>query len=398
MSSIFDWSLTAATNATADSAINWQEGQLPSTVNNSARQMMARVAELLKDVGLNITAGGTANALTITTNSPFTAYATGQIAVFKAASTNTGATTINANSIGAKSVRKDGDADLEGGELSANHYYGVIYSTALNGGSGGWLLINPTSTEGLGQCRLTLSGGSLLLSRFNGSRLTINGFAETIPSAGITLAATGLTPATLYYIYAYMNSGTMTLESSTTAYAVDSATGVQIKSGDATRTLVGMAYPETGPVFTDTAKKRFVRSWYNDTGVNLINNFTANRATSSPHTTPQEVNTEIRCQFLLWAGERAKATTAGSFVNGNASGGQTTAIGFNTTSSPEIYGAIASVAASEVIPFSCTVIKEGLSEGLNFATLMGWVSASGGATFYGDADGRRTVLSVDVRR
>jgi hypothetical protein len=244
---------------------------------------------------------------------------------------------------------------------------------------------------------LTLSAGNLLLSRFNGRRLTINGNPELIPSAGITLAPTGATPTQLYYIYAYMNSGTMTLERDTTAYAIDSTTGIAIKTGDATRTLVGMARPETGPVFTDTLAKRFVRSWYNDPGVALQNNFTANRATSSPHTDPQEVNSEIRCQFLLWAGERVKATTAGSFVNGNANGTQSTAIGFNTTSSPE-NGVIASVAASEVIPFSSTAVKEGLSEGFNFATLMGWVSTSGGATFYGDVNGRRTTLSVETRR
>ncbi len=308
MSSIFDWSLTAATNATADSSINWQEGQLPSTVNNSARQMMARVAELLKDVGLNITAGGTANALTITTNSPFTTYATGQIAVFKAASTNTGATTINANSIGAKSVRKDGDAALSGGELSAGHYYAVIYSTALNGGSGGWLLVNPTNTEGLGQCRLTLSGGNLLLSRFNGSRLTINGFAETIPSAGITLSASGLTPSTLYYIYAYMNSGTMTLEASATVPVADTATGVQIKTGDATRSLVGMARPVTGPAWADTIGQRFVRSWYNRDKPRGAAAFTADR---SANTSMNELNPEIRCEFLIWADENIQANFSG---------------------------------------------------------------------------------------
>jgi hypothetical protein len=273
----------------------------------------------------------------------------------------------------------------------------LLWSVNTSTGAVSFGGVTPSANQTYGQCQLTLSGGNLLLSRKNGRLLTINGAHYVIPSAGVTLAPTGLTPASLRYIYAYMNSGTMTLEASATAYATDSATGVQIKSADATRTLVGMVYPETGPVFTDTLAKRFVRSWFNDPGVNLQNNFTANRATSSPHTTPQEVDSEIRCQFLLWAGERVKATTAGSFVNGNASGTQTTAIGFNTTSSPE-NGVVASVAASEVIPFSCTSVKEGLSEGLNFATLMGWVSTSGGATFYGDVNGRRTTLSVDTRR
>jgi hypothetical protein len=41
--SLWQWSTTPASNATAG-AINWAEGQAPSTVNDSARQMMADVA------------------------------------------------------------------------------------------------------------------------------------------------------------------------------------------------------------------------------------------------------------------------------------------------------------------------------------------------------------------
>jgi len=39
--SFWKWSRTAANNATADGSINWAEGQAPSTVNDSARAMMA---------------------------------------------------------------------------------------------------------------------------------------------------------------------------------------------------------------------------------------------------------------------------------------------------------------------------------------------------------------------
>lgn len=42
--SISQWSTTAANNATADPSINWKEGQAPSTVNDSARAMMAALA------------------------------------------------------------------------------------------------------------------------------------------------------------------------------------------------------------------------------------------------------------------------------------------------------------------------------------------------------------------
>lgn len=387
-----DWD-TVANNNSDVGGVNIAENCPPSNVNNAEREMMAQLK-----------AGVDGKVVYAAKATNYTAVLNDNNAVLRF----TAAATLSLPAAATLAANWHTTVIADGGDVTIDPNASETINGALTlrvpDGSYAYVICTGSvfyafvaSSTIYGACRLTLSGGNLLLSRFNGRRLTINGVGELIPSAGITLAPSGLTPSTLYYIYAYMNSGTMTLEASTTAYATDATTGVQIKTGDATRSLVGMARPETGPVFTDTLAKRFVRSWYNDPGVALQNNFTANRATSSPHTDPQEVNSEIRCQFLLWAGERVKATTMGAYVNGNTSGAQTTAIGFNTTSSPE-NGVIASVAASEVIPFSCTSVKEGLSEGLNFATLMGWVSSSGGATFYGDVNGRRTTLSVETRR
>lgn len=51
MTGIDSWSTTPATNATADAgAVNWAEGQAPSTVNNSARQCLADVRALANDL------------------------------------------------------------------------------------------------------------------------------------------------------------------------------------------------------------------------------------------------------------------------------------------------------------------------------------------------------------
>jgi hypothetical protein len=243
-------------------------------------------------------------------------------------------------------------------------------------------------------CRLTLSGGNLLLSRFNGRRVTINGIAELIPSAGVTLSASGLTPSTLYYIYAYMNSGTMTLEASATAPAVDATTGISIKTADATRTLVGMARPVTGPAWSDTIKQRFVRSWYNEDGVNLFSNFTANRATTS--TSYVELNTEIRCEFLNWSGEIVQALATGSVISGAASGQNRSSLAFDGTTS-EPGGAQATLTNSDTVPFSAPAMKTGLSEGYHYVTLIGLV-ASGTGTWISDVDGRRTCISAQVRR
>jgi hypothetical protein len=170
----------------------------------------------------------------------------------------------------------------------------------------------------LAQCRLAKSGSNIVLSPFRGNRITINSLIETIPDAGVSLAPSGLTPSTLYYIYAYMNSGTMTLEASTTADTVQAGTGIRVKNGDGSRTLVGMAYPITGPAFADTATQRFVRSLFNEAPVSLSNAFTTTRTTTS--TTGVELNSEIRVEFLAWASEQLDMTFMGQ-CQSSANGG-----------------------------------------------------------------------------
>lgn len=147
MTNIYAWSTTAADNATADSSINWAEGMPPSDVNDSARVMMQRVKQLVLDLGGSISAGGTANALTLTASSAFAAYANGQIVSFRATADNSAATTLNVNSIGAKAVWKNtgsGPAALSGGEIQDTGIYVAQYQAALNSSAGVWLLLNPT--------------------------------------------------------------------------------------------------------------------------------------------------------------------------------------------------------------------------------------------------------------
>jgi hypothetical protein len=120
------------------------------------------------------------------------------------------------------------------------------------------LLIPPAT-----QCQLDITGANLLMSRYGGSYLTINGVQEIIPAAGVQLAPTGTAVSTRYFIYAFMNAGTMTLEFSTTVPVADTTTGVQIKTSDATRTLVGQARTTSGGAWANTNTQRFVISYYN---------------------------------------------------------------------------------------------------------------------------------------
>lgn len=67
-SAYWQWSKTPASNAGADPTINWAEGMSPSSVNDSARAMMARSAEQRDDVSGLLNTSGSATAYVVTTN------------------------------------------------------------------------------------------------------------------------------------------------------------------------------------------------------------------------------------------------------------------------------------------------------------------------------------------
>ena len=69
--SFWQWSKTASSNGNSDPSINWAEGMPPSVVNDSARAMMARLAEQFADTsGALVTSGGP-TAYTATTSQGF---------------------------------------------------------------------------------------------------------------------------------------------------------------------------------------------------------------------------------------------------------------------------------------------------------------------------------------
>nr|CBI81752.1 Phage related protein [Bartonella schoenbuchensis R1] len=154
MSDIYDWSLTADTNAHSDDSINWAQGQPPSSVNNSARAMMQRIREYLADNGGTIEAKFIVNSqekttsITLNTVSPITEYKNDIFIRFRASDTNVGATTITVNSLSEKSIYKMTDIgviSLEGGELQKDGIYELIYSNStLTRSLDGWYLLNPT--------------------------------------------------------------------------------------------------------------------------------------------------------------------------------------------------------------------------------------------------------------
>ena len=254
-------------------------------------------------------------------------------------------------------------------------------------------------SSGHGQCRLAKSGSNLVLSPYNGNQLLINGTAESIPTAGVSLSASGLSVGTTYFIYAYMSTGTMTLEASTTAHATDTATsgnlGVEIKSGDATRTLVGMARVITGPAWADTEAQRFVVSYFNRKSINGRSSLSTNRTTTS--TSYVEINSEIRNEFLTWADEGVNISCGGICQNDTTVQGATSSIGIDGTTAEDVYYSAQAFAGGADLSFACALNKSGLSEGYHYATLLGKVSANTGTWKGSGTAGARVALTTMIR-
>ena len=131
------WSKTAATNASADSAVNFSEGQAPSSVNDSARGLMASAAKWRDDTnGSLVTAGGT-TAYTLTTNQSFAALAAGLQVAFQMNATNTGTSTLAVDGLTAKPLRSSAGVEVLAGALLINATYKATYFTS---NSGEWLI------------------------------------------------------------------------------------------------------------------------------------------------------------------------------------------------------------------------------------------------------------------
>ncbi|WP_213284893.1 tail fiber protein [Bradyrhizobium sp. sGM-13] len=129
---LYRWSQTAANNATADASINWQEGQSPSSVNDSGRAMMASVAKQRDDIAGAIATGGTATSYTVSSYQVFDTLArlNGQMIAFTPHTTNGDTVTLNVDGLGARPLRSAPNAELVAGTLVQGTPYTALYSNA----------------------------------------------------------------------------------------------------------------------------------------------------------------------------------------------------------------------------------------------------------------------------
>lgn len=159
------WSHTAATNANADASINFSEGQAPSSVNDSARALMARASEYRDDIAGAIVTGGTSTAYTVSSFQVFDslAHLNGQMIAFSPHATNGATVTLNVDSLGAKPLRTSPGVELlagmiiqgtpyvatfnnSDGAFYLQGLYGNPYNVPLLGGMDYWDTIAPNSS------------------------------------------------------------------------------------------------------------------------------------------------------------------------------------------------------------------------------------------------------------
>ena len=127
--SFFKWSKTANNNASADGTINWAEGQAPSTVNDSARAMMAAAAKYRDDIA-GVTTGGTATAYTVASNQAFDSLSNMDgkiIAMVPHVTSGAGPVTLNVDGLGARALRSSPGVELAAGTLISGTPYVAKY-------------------------------------------------------------------------------------------------------------------------------------------------------------------------------------------------------------------------------------------------------------------------------
>lgn len=150
----FNWSQTASSNAGADPTINWAEGQAPSSINDSARAMMAATAKWRDDIsGATVTAGSsTAYTLSSFSNFDTLAHLNGQMIAFTPHVTNGATVLLNVDGLGQKPLRSAPGVELLAGTIIA----GTPYTAVFNNSDGAFYL---QSFYGANPYLIPLGGG-----------------------------------------------------------------------------------------------------------------------------------------------------------------------------------------------------------------------------------------------
>jgi hypothetical protein len=228
-----------------------------------------------------------------------------------------------------------------------------------------------------GQCRFAYVSTILCtLFPIDGNGLIINGRQYRVPSAGVSIANTAFTAQTLMYVYAYDNgSGAIALEASTTTH-VRHTDGVRIKSGDPSRTLVGMAQTENNNIFLWNGTNRYVATWFNRRQSAVQEYFSAGTASVN---SPVMLNNGCGC--LAWAGDSLTVSVMGQ-TYANMSAGSYVAARVNSLHAAGNYG-YSCTSPGVQVPIAMHSPWGVTADGVHRLTCWAYANTNGASVYFG---------------
>ena len=189
------------------------------------------------------TGGGTANAQTITVSGSGPTYLVtkaGQRIIYKAGATNTGAATMNINSLGTKAIQLHGAA-LTGGEIVSGHWVELLYDGTV------WQMVEWSQQQGSG---ITFATAGIFQNSWSGAYAIANSYQVPIyykdslgfvhlsgvASSGTTTPGTAIAqlPANQGLYPSAAIGFACTSASAFGAFTVDTSGNIAIRAGSAT--------------------------------------------------------------------------------------------------------------------------------------------------------------------
>jgi len=316
----------------------------------------------------------------------------------KIANANTGAATLELDSLGAKTIKTQNGNAVIAGQLYGQHTFRYDGTDMI--------VLNPNVQNidnSINDFRLTLSTGvpvtttdvaaatTVYCTPYKGNRIALfDGAGWNIrTSAEFSLALGTLTATLPYDVFCYDNAGVPTLEflawSSTTARATALAyqDGILSKTGALTRRYLGTFYTISTTQTADSKSVgRFLYNYDNRVLRNTLGTFSTDRTTTG--TSYAEINSEIQNKFILGVSEDAVlGSITGTASNSTGNSYTSTALGFDGTSAEAGFETSFSNAGAGGLKMPCCVSgqKIGLAVGYHYATLLGKVDGNTG-TWY----------------
>ena len=164
---------------------------------------------------------------------------------------------------------------------------------------------------------------------YNGDTIKIAGQIYQIPPGGITATNAALAANTLYYVYLWNNAGTLTIQFSGGTHATDTTAGnvgVEILSGNNSRTLIGMVATDANGQFADGGVNAGVASWFNRRRKTLAIGY-GNCSTTSANATWVNLSGASGI-FVCWGDDAVDLVTSGQTCCAAGGAGTLSAVGY----------------------------------------------------------------------